>query len=120
MAVRAKLAQRYDREFPAHLPAESKLITVAPGSSACPHSTGEVQRELLGRRIQDGWTFATLGEFRALEVTGSVTSGNLAVVEATTAVKGAFSGAEHTYKLRLLYQRGDNGWQLAVVEQRPG
>lgn len=120
MAVRVKLAQRYDREFPAHAPDEAKPITVDSGSSGCPRSTGELQRDLLGHQIQDGWTFATLGEFRALEVTGSVTSGNLAVVEVTTAVKGAFSGAEHTYKLRLIYQRGDNGWQLAVVEQRPG
>lgn len=117
MSVRMKLAERYDREFPAYVPRDTQPLAVDPGPGGSPRGSADIQRDLLGRSLGSTWSFDNLGEFRALDITGSVTSGQLAIVEVLTAVKGWMTGREQQLRLRLLYQASPNGWQLAVVEQ---
>ena len=121
LAVRIKLAQRYNREFPAQITPPSQPMQVPTGSAASPRTKEQISQDLLGHKVPDrgsSWTFDSPNEYRSLAITGSLSLGDIAVVEISTRVVGQVTGAEKNFKIRLLYQKDPDGWKLAVVQQQ--
>ncbi|HZF02367.1 MAG TPA: hypothetical protein VE344_10790 [Methylomirabilota bacterium] len=115
--LRAKLAQRFDREFP-------PLVTYADAAkSSAPNqhlSDSQIMQGLIGQKIgewPDSWKFESPEEFVSFKVTGSTNRSDILTdYEIQTHVKGA-SGAEHDYRLLVTYGKFYTRWKLIQIQQ---
>ena len=121
METRVKLTKRYSQEFPASVPSAAPPVNLPGGDAASPRSVAKLKQDLMGREIgQYGspWPVEALEEFQTFKVTGSLGLQRHALVDVATHVKGIHLGTEHDFKLRLVYVKGDEGWNLALAQQR--
>ena len=120
MSVRVKLAQRFNREFPAF----DSYAATADTSKQLNHLDEKgVMQTLVGQRTgewPDRWNFDSLQEFVTFKIV-SVTkrSETLSDYEVRTHVKGIPSGKEHDFKLRLKFGRLYTRWKLIEIQQLP-
>jgi len=120
MALRVKLAQRFNREFP---PRESYLKAAGAGHNAKQLGEKEIMQSLIGQNVQGPagrWTFDSPDEFVSLKVK-SITNRTDLLTDyfVQTHVKGIGSGQEHDFKLRVSYGKLYTRWKFVGVDLVP-
>ncbi len=119
-AVRAKLAQRFDREFPTMA---TYFAAAEAGLAAKPNrfSEKELMPMLIGQRITTpavNWKFASPQEFVTFKIVDvKDRSDVLTDYSIQTHVKGIPSGAEHDFKLRMTFGKLYTRWKLVEIQQ---
>lgn len=116
LSLRAKLAQRYGREFPAGSTFPSG--TNAPSSATSPSpptaDPDKMMRDLVGRHV-GSWTIET-GEFQSFDILDGKVLGDLAWYRVKARLRGSFSGKVLDVEMRLSYRNQRDMWALALVE----
>jgi len=120
MAVRVKLAQRFNKEF---LPGENYVKAAASSQTQTPLRKEQIIQTIIGQKIGDPpnrWTFDSPQEFVSFKVT-AVTNRTSVLTDyfVQTHVKGIPSGREHDFKLRITYGRLYTRWKLVEVKLLP-
>jgi hypothetical protein len=119
LVVRARLAQRYGREFPP----SSSFIKNANANRAPlpPLSKEQLIRSLIGRSIGgpfDNWSFDSPREFRSFKILEESHPRPLrSDYVVSMHVKGLHTGAEHDFKMQLTYGWFYTRWILANYQE---